>query len=253
MEITEAVLAALGEAHTDRSTSELAAQTNLPEAAVLAALASLADAGQVTAVSGSAWVSGAAWNRLVATATKTLETFHRRSPYKAALSYGDLRAALQKAATVREGDALFNRLAERGVLARTPAGVTLPGFAIVLPPKWEDAAEKIVPVFVGGGLTDPPWHGNFQAHYPRDVPVPALLDALCERGELTRLSPDLYVATESVTAAEVAVSDMAADKPFTIGAVRDATGASRRIVIALLEYWDKRGVTVRDGDTRRFA
>ncbi len=250
-----AVLATLNNKHTDRTASELAAQINRPEADVLAALQMLTDAGQAVAVSDAAWVSETAWNRLETTAIKTLSQFHRRSPYQAALSYGDLRAALQKAAAVREGDALFNRLAERGTLARTPRGATLPGFVIVLPPKWEAAAGEIMPVFVGGGLIDPPWHGNFQAHYPRDVPIPALLAALCERGELILLAPpDLFVATQPVNAAERTLRELSeTETALTIGAVRDAIGASRRIVIALLEYWDKRGITIRDGDVRRFA
>ena len=186
---TNAVSLALAESFADRTAPEIAAQTRLPEADVCAALVALAPTGEAVSVSPSAFVSAASWNRLQATATKTLSQFHRRSPYKAALPYGDLRAALQKAATVRDGDALFNRLQEHGVLARTAKGATLPGFVLVLPPKWETAAREIVSVFDAGGLTDPPWHGNFQAHYPRDVPIPALLDALCERGELVELAP----------------------------------------------------------------
>ena len=40
----------------------------------------------------------------------------------------------------------------------------------------------MLPVFEAGGLIDPPWPGNFRAHFPRDVPIPVVLDALAEQG-----------------------------------------------------------------------
>ena len=248
------VHAVLAERHADRTPDELAAHTGLDTAEVRAALQMLLDSGKAVAVSNTGYVSDAAWKRLVDTATKTLSMFHKRHPYKAALPYGELRAALQKAATVKSGDALFTALETHGFLTRVRTGATLPGFALVLPPKWQTAADEMLPVYVAGGLTDPPWHGNFRAHYPRDVPVDAVLDALCERGELAKLSDDLYVATESVnTAVQTLRGLVDAGVPLTIGAVRDATGSSRRVVVPLLEYLDKAGVTTRTGETRTFA
>ena len=198
------------------------------------------------------YLSQAAWKRITDTATKTLTQFHKRNPYKALMPYGDLRAALQKAATVASGDALFSELATQNVLAREPSGARLPDFALVLPPKWEDAAREIVPVFVAGGLTDPPWPGNFRPHYPRDVPIDALLSVLCERGELIALAPpDLFVAASAVDAAITVLRELSAKGvPLSIGTVRDATGSSRRVVVPLLEYLDRTGFTVRDGDVR---
>ena len=57
-----------------------------------------------------------------------------------------------------------------------------------------------------------------------------------------------------MNAATQALRDVSAGgTPLTIGMARDATGASRRIVVAFLEYLDNGGVTVRDEEARRFT
>ena len=165
-----------------------------------------------------------------------------------------MRPSLAKAATVRDYLALKAALENAGVWQRERGGARLPDFKIVLPPHWEKAAEEMLLVFVAGGLTDPPWPGNFRANYPRDVPVDAVLDALCERGELVRLIDDLYIAQDAVVQAKERLQKMTNEgTPITVATVRDVTGSSRRVVVPLLETLDKQGFTLRLEETRVIA
>jgi selenocysteine-specific elongation factor len=68
--------------------------------------------------------------------------------------------------------------------------------------------------------------------------------ATAERnGMLLRLTPDLVVATDSVTLAAVLLGGLT--QPFTVSQARQALGATRRVALPLLEILDRHGITVR--------
>lgn len=247
----ESAYAVLTQQHIERTVAEVAAQIQVSEPEALAALQSLVDDGKAVAVSADGFLSDIAWKRVRDTVVRILTAFHKKNPYKRRAPDSELRPALAKAAIVRDYLAFKGVLENAGVIMRERGGARLPDFAIVLPPRWEAAALEMLPVFVAGGLNDPPWPGNFRANYPRDVPVDAVLEVLCEQGRLVRLENDLFIAVESLERAKETIRALAdAGTPITVGAVRDATGSSRRVVVPLLEALDKQGFTTRHDETR---
>ncbi len=77
---------------------------------------------------------------------------------------------------------------------------------------------------------------------------PELLHYLIRSGDLVRVSDDLVFLPEQV---EVIKGSLAAmDDGFTVAEFRDAIGLSRRYVVPILEWADKKGLTARRGDTR---
>jgi len=79
---------------------------------------------------------------------------------------------------------------------------------------------------------------------------PALRE-LHRRGLAVEVGP-LWFATSAVSDAAAIVARLLADSPdgVSVGAVRDALGASRKHVVPLLEHFDATGVTRRRGDLR---
>lgn len=251
LNFADTIYAVLTQQHAERTPAEMAEQTGVGEPEVLTALQSLVEGGKAFAVSSTGYLSDVAWKRVCDTARRVLAAFHKKNPYKRRVPDSELRPALAKAATVRDFLALKGALENAGVIVRERGGARLPEFSVVLPPRWETAAQEMLAVFVAGGLTDPPWPGNFRANYPRDVPVDAVLDALCEQGRLVRLESDLYIAPEVLEQAKTQIRALAdAGTPITIGTVRDATGSSRRVLVPLLEVLDKQGFTTRHEDVR---
>lgn len=247
----DTIYAALAQQHAERTPTEIAEQTEVTEPDALVALQLLVESEKAFVVSATGYVSDVAWKRVCDTARRVLGAFHKKNPYKRRAPDSELRPALAKAATVRDFLALKGVLENAGVIVRERGGARLPDFAVILPPRWETAALEMLPVFVAGGLTDPPWPGNFRANYPRDVPVDAVLDALCEQGRLVRLESDLYIAPESLQRAKTLIRGLAdAGTPITISTVREATGSSRRVLVPLLEVLDKQGFTTRHEEVR---
>jgi selenocysteine-specific elongation factor len=104
--------------------------------------------------------------------------------------------------------------------------------------------------------------GTLEAH-PVDPPgmaelraaglTPPLLRLLVEERRVVRLSPEVVMGAAAYAAAQRAVVEYleAHDGGATIAALRDHLGATRRLVVPLLEHLDAARVTVRDGDLRR--
>ena len=76
-------------------------------------------------------------------------------------------------------------------------------------------------------------------------------DVLLSRGDIVRLSDDVAFSKEAYASAVAMVREMInANGSITVAQLRDRMGASRRPVLALLEFLDSQRVTRRVGDSR---
>jgi selenocysteine-specific elongation factor len=79
-----------------------------------------------------------------------------------------------------------------------------------------------------------------------------IYNAMIELGMLIPIPPDVVFRKQDY---DLMVSDIVKllkeKQTITAGEVRDHFNTSRRYVLALLEYLDALGVTVREGDIRR--
>ena len=84
--------------------------------------------------------------------------------------------------------------------------------------------------------------------------IKALMQWLIQMGRLVSLTPDLAIHVDGVMDAERRVVRMIlANGGVTPIDFKEEIGASRKYVIPLLEYFDKKGVTRRDDNERRLA
>jgi selenocysteine-specific elongation factor len=77
---------------------------------------------------------------------------------------------------------------------------------------------------------------------------PEVIEAAVVSGDLLRLRPDLVVMPDLVRRAEDLVRS--APDGITVAAFREALGTTRRVALPLLERFDRRGITRREGDLR---
>ena len=71
-------------------------------------------------------------------------------------------------------------------------------------------------------------------------------------GRVVRVAPDLYFTATAVEhARDVIRQHVAAHGEVTAATFRDLIGASRKFSIALLNFFDRTGFTLRVGDVRK--
>ncbi|MDQ6654402.1 MAG: SelB C-terminal domain-containing protein, partial [Verrucomicrobiota bacterium] len=77
---------------------------------------------------------------------------------------------------------------------------------------------------------------------------------LREAKEVVEIAPDLVVSSEALAAMRRCIAEVIRRSgPATVSELRQALGSSRRVVVPLLEYFDRLGVTRRSGDKRVLA
>ncbi|GAB4456430.1 MAG: selenocysteine-specific translation elongation factor [Armatimonadaceae bacterium] len=250
-EVSNTVYAALAARHEDFSPAEVATATGLEEALVSVALESLADEERVVALPNGKYFSAESAQRLRDTAHRTLATYHQRNPLRKTMPRDSLRTPLSKAAAIRDFATLLEWLIGEGVLvAEENGGLHLPDHEVVVPPGWKKPAAEILEVYRAARFL-PPSPDNFQANYPRDVNVRAILTILSENGQIIPLNETVFLSAEAFAEAKALLRKLAkTPEGISVATVRDATGSSRKVILPLMEYFDAQRITRRQGDLR---
>lgn len=103
--------------------------------------------------------------------------------------------------------------------------------------------------------SDPRWHAaleNLRSISPPSIEEVGLrgdlLRALVRTGRLIRVSDDFVYLPESID--EIVAIVRSFDSPFSVSDFRQKAGISRKYAVPLLEYTDREGITLRQGDLR---
>jgi hypothetical protein len=157
---------------------------------------------------------------------RAMATVERRAVEAATAAVGALIDGLERAgALVREGQAL-----------RDPARTT------GAPPELAAAMDRLE-----AALSVPAPPSLDEAARASGCP-PEGVRALAAEGRITRLGPDLAWATATYHRLAAEALRLARERPLAPAAFRDATGTSRKFVLAILEDLDRREILRRTPD-----
>jgi selenocysteine-specific elongation factor len=154
----------------------------------------------------------------------------------------DLVAAAGAPADPALVEALLEELADRRLLARTASAVRLDSHAVTFSGAQQDL-ERLLEVVAANPATPPSVAELGDLGFGRE-----LIDAAVASGRLVRVSAELVFEPTFVDEAERTAR--AAIDGITVSAFREALGTTRKYALPLLEWFDQRGVTRRQGDLR---
>jgi selenocysteine-specific elongation factor len=134
-----------------------------------------------------------------------------------------------------------------GVVTERDGTIALPGHRVALEPAAGGPAQALMKALGEAPFAPPSLPEALrQAGAGEEV-----LRALIRSGRLVRVSTDIAFTREAYERALGLVRDIvAAEGGVTVARLRDAMGASRRPVLALLEHLDAERITRREGDVR---
>ena len=169
-----------------------------------------------------------------ADAVPIVEQYHREHPKRPGLANAELASQIGVDRAV-----LDHVVALSADLSETTGSVHLSSFSHALTEN--DEAEWV--------RTKRSLEASFDVPRASQLPVEAeLLHALLRRGDLVQIEPDLIFTSSQVESVVSRVSEL--EDGFTVSEFKDHFGMSRRQAVPLLEWLDKRGVTLRKGDGR---
>jgi selenocysteine-specific elongation factor len=145
---------------------------------------------------------------------------------------------------------LLQGMVEAGELVAGEGGYA-PAGAGVLGDEQAALAEQIL-VRLGADPLAPPTLALLAEELRRPArELAQILDVLVRRGETVRVDKDLWFTSGAVDGArDVLLAQLESAGEVTIAGFRDAAGCGRRNAQALLEYFDREGLTLRRGDVR---
>ncbi|MBW4435995.1 MAG: selenocysteine-specific translation elongation factor [Pleurocapsa minor GSE-CHR-MK-17-07R] len=198
-------------------------------------------AGRVYQIAGDRFWSANAVNQLVERMVTLLTAFHQANPLRASIPREELRQALGI-----DNAVLLWAVEHFDLFTLAPAQkIALASHTIQFSHEQQGRADALMAALLEAPST-PPSPTECAQRFGEDV-----LLGLTERGEVTRISPEVLFATQAYESFRAEVLRLLfAQGELSTATVRDLLGTSRKYAIALLEHMDAIGLTRRAGDLR---
>lgn len=209
------------------------------------AVSRLSQAG--TIVCRNDWIFGhSEWSNLARAFREAVDAHHRSHPEQPGLPVSELQAQIKLAAgTAAIAEAVVQDLIADG-FTRFGSLIRRRSFCPALPRHLTPAAARIRSVLTARPL-DPP----SRAGLAPDAASQEALRFLVQNGEMIELSYELVMLADAFAKTRELVRQFLEHHPSaTVSQLRQPTGASRRLLVPLLEKLDRDGLTRRVGDLR---
>jgi selenocysteine-specific elongation factor len=181
--------------------------------------------------------------RLTDKIKQELAAFHQKYPLRAGMPREHLKSQLGLNSELF--DALINRMVERSVLQTSGAMVKIRDHSIRYTQDQQTNINVLLNQFNAQPYSPPSVKQSIE------VVSEEVLKALIETGQLVQLNEDVLLAPEHYHEMRQAVIDHINHRgSITLAELRDKFDTSRKYAVAVLEYMDKTGLTVRHGDKR---
>lgn len=219
----------------------------ITEAALLrATLADGADTAGLQARRAGQWLfSPEAWSALAERGRRVLEEYHRARPLRAGMPREEMKSRLGLAPAAF-GPVLAALVAD-GALEERDGELALPEHRVEIEPAGRGPAGRLLEL-----LGERPFAPPSLPEAMKEAGASAeVVRALTRSGQLVRLSEDVAFTPSAYSAALDLVKEIVVGEgSVTVASLRDRLGASRRPMLALLEYLDAQRITRRVGDAR---
>jgi len=141
-------------------------------------------------------------------------------------------------------------LAKEKIAVVAGDALDIPGRSKSLGGSEGELARAIEKRFADAGLQPPPVSEliNTMTHKPKMIE--GVIGFLVKQGTLVRLAEGVYVHRTTIATARDAMSQKKGQR-IDVGQFKEFFGLSRKIAIPLLEFFDREGVTRREGDVRQ--
>jgi selenocysteine-specific elongation factor len=179
---------------------------------------------------------------------EAISTYHREHPSLAGMPVETLRRATHRKAEV--ADAALQDLAAQGRIGMELGVASITGFSAGVA-GGAAAIDRVVALVEAGGLT-PPTVPELARQVER-IDAASALRIAAGAGRVEGVGTDWYVGRPALDQFLIVLKELGAQGEITVPKLRDRTGLSRKYLIPLLEWADRRGVTRREGEARRLT
>lgn len=182
---------------------------------------------------------------------RQITEFHKKSPIKAGMPKEVLKASLPKTLDYRIFSSILDQLLDEGVLVQEEGLLRHKDHSVHLDTEDEKVVKEIEDLYLRSGLQPPTFKELVEETEKEEKHLRNLLELLTRRGALVKTKEDLYFHRRAVDDLEKRLREfLEANGEIGTSQFKELTGVSRKFMIPLGEYFDKKKVTLRIGDKR---
>ncbi len=183
---------------------------------------------------------------------KALREFHASHPLTPGMDMEELRAKLPFNIPTRVFRLLLETFETEKVIVRDGNFLRLPEHRINLSDKEKALTEKINAILAKSPMTPPELKQIEKVLGIGRAKLMEVIRVMEREKSIVRVATDLYYLPECVDKVRGLLYKYLSDNnEITAANFRDLLGSSRKYTIALLEHFDREGITLRVGDARR--
>jgi selenocysteine-specific elongation factor len=234
--------------------SELRLVTNLPDKKLEAAISALLSRRDLIMVDRDRrlYVHADTYAYLRQLVLDQLAAYHAKNPLRAGMPREELRSKFPRQINPKLAPLVLNQMVKNEELAAEDDVIRLAGHKVSLAGDQSQLREKILQAYVRGGIMPPYFKEICQSLQVAPREARDVLQLLVEDKQLVKVKEDLYFQQAAIDDLRERLVAFLRDKgAITTPEFKDMTGASRKYVIPLAEYFDAVNVTIRVGDTRQ--
>jgi selenocysteine-specific elongation factor len=181
-------------------------------------------------------------------ALAALSEFHASQPTRSGMPIETLRRGIHRSGPVAE--AAVADLSAAGTIVVAASVASLAGFEPRVAGRASEAERVVAEVRTLG--FDAPAVPDLERRFAQ-VDVMGALRMAAGAGQVEAVTRDWYLGRETLEGFRATLIEAGRVGEITVTRIRDRTGLSRKRLIPLLEWADRRGITRRQGDTRRLT
>jgi selenocysteine-specific elongation factor len=193
------------------------------------------------------------WKAMLDQIAETLRIDHRSHPERLGLNETEIRAAVRPPVG---GSLLHHAIAElcdTGLIARRGVILHLPGHAALPTPAEAELWKRVEPTLAADGVRPPRVRELVERLGIALDPIESFLARAEQLGWVHRVADNRYFLPATLDVLERIAARLAAEDSggtFTAADFNRESGIGRNLTIQLLEYFDRIGITQRNGDRR---
>jgi len=183
---------------------------------------------------------------------ESLTQYHSTYPLKPGISKEELRSKFPSVKNPKLMTLMLNRMANDNELVLDEKIIHLAGHTVSLGVDQNTIRKKILTTYAATGLMPPYFRDLIKTLETNESTARDVLNLLVQDRKLIKVKEDLYFHAEVVEKLhQELVSFLRDHEEITTAEFKDMTGASRKYVIPLFEYFDAQNITIRIGDIRK--
>lgn len=248
----EAILAGLGEDPNGVATEEICRRLGKTPQVLGPVFEKLLEGEMLQGYAGL-WFSKAGFDEGTRRLLIALEELHQANPRVATLPREKVVSHAKLTWAGKPLDRIVAHLAQQGVIRADGTAIKSANFQVELTEKQTIFLARVKESLEAQGVNVPSVNELSKAVPAPVQAVDEILRLGIEAGEIVRVGDGLYYTRTQIEGLTEELRQAFKGKPFAASEFRDRFGTSRKYTIPLLEYFDSRRVTLRQGDLRNVS